>query len=196
VNGGQFVVKTVNSEERAEGEKMDDSPKNKQEALIVMAREREVLEKTLEGLSDAQLTSPGKDGWSIKDHLMHIAVWEQGIVALLNKQSRYAAMGLSRDEWRIEYPDFDNKTNALIHERTKSRTLAEVRAAFHDSHQQMLDVLARLTEDDLLKPYSHYAPDEPDDGDKRPAFAWIAGNTYGHYAEHREWIQELIDKRG
>ncbi len=173
---------------------MDDSPKNKQEALAVMAKEREALEKTFQGLSDPQLTTPGAEGWSIKDHLMHIAVWEQGIVALLNKQSRYGAMGLSREEWRMEYPDFDKKTNALIHERTKSRSLAEVRAAFRDSHQQMLDVLARLTEDDLLKPYSHYAPEEAPSDDKRPVFAWIAGNTFGHYAEHREWIQAIIDK--
>ncbi len=169
---------------------MTDAPKSKQEALVVMAREREALEKTIAGLSDAQLTAPGAEGWSVKDHLMHVAVWEQGIVALLNKQSRYGAMGLSRDEAQID--DFDAK-NALIHERTKSRSLTDVRAAFRDSHQQMLDVLARLTEDDLLKPYSHYAPDEPSD-DKRPVFSWIAGNTFGHYAEHREWIQHIIEK--
>src|SRR5574341_1330797 len=160
---------------------MNEQPKNKQEALVVMAREREALEKVIQGLTDAQLTAPGKDGWSIRDHLMHIAVWEQGIVALLNRQSRYGAMGLSRDEWQSKDGD---EMNALIHERTKARSLADVRAAFHDSHQQMLEVLNRLTEEDLLKPYSHYAPEEPSD-DKRPVFAWIAGNTFGHYAEHR-----------
>ncbi len=170
---------------------MTDSPKNKQEALAVMAREREALEKTFQGLSDAQMTAPGAEGWSVRDHLMHIAVWEQGIVALLNKQSRYAAMSLSRDEWLNA--DGDEK-NALIHERTKSRSLADVRATFHDSHQQMLEVLTQLTDEDLLKPYWHYAPEEAPSDDKRPVYAWIAGNTYGHYAEHREWIQQLIAK--
>lgn len=170
---------------------MTDRPTNKQEALGVMAREREALEKLIEPVTDAQLTAPGAEGWSVKDHLMHIAVWEQGIVALLNKQSRYAAMGLTRDEWEMADPDFDKK-NGLLHERTKSRPLSDVRAAFRDSHAQMLEVLGRLTEDDLLKPYAYYAPDE-DDGDKRPVFSWIAGNTFGHYAEHREWIQAIID---
>jgi hypothetical protein len=173
---------------------MPNSPLNKQEALAAMAREREALEKVIAPLSDAQLTAPGKEGWSIKDHLMHIAVWEQGIVALLNQQSRYGAMGLSRDEWRMEYPDFDQRTNALIHERTKSRSLAEVRAAFRDSHRQMLEVLGRLTDDDLSKPYWHYAAEEPHD-DTRPVYEWIAGNTYAHYAEHREWIQAIIDQQ-
>lgn len=168
---------------------MSEPPKNKQETLVVMAREREALDQVLAGLTDAQMTAPGKDGWSIKDHLMHLAAWEQGIVALLNKRSRYAAMGLSRDEWRNKNGD---EMNALIHERNKARSLANVRAAFHDSHQQMLEVLNRLTEEDLHKPYSHYAPEEPSD-DKRPVFAWIAGNTFGHYAEHREWIQQMID---
>src|SRR4030042_962810 len=108
---------------------MTESPKNKQEALDVMALEREALEKVLQGLTDAQLTAPGAEGWSIGDHLMHIAVWEQGTVALLKKQSRYAAMGLSREEWEDKDGD---EINVLIHERTKARSLAEVRAAFHD----------------------------------------------------------------
>lgn len=168
---------------------MTESPKNKDEALVVMARERDALEKTIVGLTEAQLTTPGAEGWSIKDHLMHLAVWEQGVVASLNKQSRYTAMGLSRDEWVSKNGD---ELNALIFERNKVRSLADVRKAFHDSHQQMLDVLSRLTDEDLNKAYWRYALEAAKD-DQRPMFALIAGNTFGHYAEHREWIQQLID---
>ena len=30
----------------------------------------------IEGLSDEQLTEPSLDGWSVKDHLAHIALWD------------------------------------------------------------------------------------------------------------------------
>jgi hypothetical protein len=43
-----------------------------------MAKSRRELEALVESLSDEQLTRPGKDGgWSVKDHLAHLAMWEE-----------------------------------------------------------------------------------------------------------------------
>jgi hypothetical protein len=164
-------------------------PKNKSELFQAEYAAHADLDRVLNQLSDAQLTKPGTDGWAIKDHLVHVTAWEQGLIALLQKKPRYAAMGLSREEWLSQDAD---AMNALIFERSQHRSLAEVRFAFHDSYQQLLDTLNQLDDADLSKTYSQYDPSEREDNG-RPILDWIAGNTYGHYTEHSGWIQEMID---
>ncbi len=166
-------------------------PKTKSELFQTVYATHGGLERVLNRLTDAQLTVPGADGWAVKDHLVHITVWEQGLVALLQKKSRYAAMGLSRDEW--SKLDADG-ANALIFERNKPRSLAEVRAAFYDSYQQLLDVLNQLDDADLAKTHSQYDPNAREENE-RTIIDFIAGNSYGHYVEHSGWIQKLIDEK-
>jgi len=58
-------------------------------------------------------------------------------------------------------------------------------------HARLLELLAPMTDADLLKSYSHYQPDEPGDDDGRPASDVIYGNSAGHFAEHLGWIKSL-----
>ena len=47
------------------------------DALLQHYRQsREELLSAIDGLSDAQLTDPSLDGWSVKDHLAHLALWD------------------------------------------------------------------------------------------------------------------------
>jgi hypothetical protein len=149
---------------------------------------RSDLEQALGRLSDEQLVAPGADGWSAKDHLAHLIVWEQGLVALLEHRPRYIDMGL--DEATYLSGDTD-RLNTIFYQRSKDRPLPEVLDEFRRSHQHVLDVLARLSEDDLYRTYSHYQPDEPGEDSGAPILGWIAGNTYEHYAEHQGWIEAL-----
>ena len=43
----------------------------------------------------------------------------------------------------------------------------------------------------LYLPYSHYQPGAPPYNDQ-PVIGWIAGNTFGHYEEHIEWLHSLL----
>jgi len=81
--------------------------------------------------------------------------------------------------------------NAIIYQRNADRSLAKVRTDFAQGQRDLLDALAPLTDADLLKAYSHYQPDEPGEDGGEPIVNWIVGNTYGHYAEHRAWIEAL-----
>jgi hypothetical protein len=145
------------------------------------------LKQVFSGLSDDQMTAPGADGgWSVKDHLAHLAAWERGIVALLNRQPRWPAMGL--DEETVNRLDEDG-VNAALDQLNKGRALADVLADFEQAHRDMMAVLGRLSFDDLLKPYSEYAPGS--DG-RNPVLGSIIGNTSYHYDEHRPWIQEVV----
>jgi hypothetical protein len=38
---------------------------------------RRVLMESLDGLTEAQMIVPSIDGWSVKDHLAHLTVWDE-----------------------------------------------------------------------------------------------------------------------
>ena len=169
-------------------------PNDKAEALERIERARAALEQAISALDEAQLLAPGPhEGWSIKDHLAHLATWEAGLAALLRKQHRYAAMGVEDVDEETALSSNADALNAVIYARTKGRSLAEVRDALRDAQNQLLEALAPLSEEDLRKTYSHYQPDEPGEDSGEPILRWIAGNSYGHYAEHQRWIEDLVE---
>ena len=174
------------------GAETPSSVRDKADLLERIQRSRLALDATLDRLSEAQLTAPGPDGgWSVKDHLAHITAWEQGIVALLHRRPRWAAMGL--DEAAIRGADED-AINAVLYEQAKDRPLDDVLAAFHDSYRQILVTVDGLSDADLFRTYSHYAPDEPGEDSGDPIIGWIIGNTYEHYDEHHRWIKALVER--
>lgn len=42
---------------------------------------REELLSAIHGLSDGLMTEPSLDGWSVKDHLAHLALWDDIVPA-------------------------------------------------------------------------------------------------------------------
>jgi len=141
-------------------------------------------------MDDRGAVEPPKDGWGLNDHLAHIAAWELSLTALLTGGDRSAAVGVPAGD------DHDtDSVNAIIHQRLRGLTTAEVRALLRGTHAQLRDVLASLTDDDLVKPYSHYQPHEARDGDNRPVIGWITGNTFDHVHEHLDAMRALAGSR-
>jgi uncharacterized damage-inducible protein DinB len=62
---------------------------NGRENLITGLRSAhaKILE-AIDGLSDDQISTPGPEGWSIKDHLNHITVWDEFRFHEINRISR------------------------------------------------------------------------------------------------------------
>jgi uncharacterized damage-inducible protein DinB len=153
------------------------------------------VERAAGGLSDEQLTAPGPDGgWSIKDHLAHLAAWRHSLIALLEGSDRGAAIGLDQQSAgeSINTDDVDD-VNAFLHRRNHDRTPEEVQADFRQAQERVLAILGRMTDADLEKPYSHYQPDAESTSDD-PVVGWIVGNTYGHDEEHLATIQALAGR--
>ena len=132
------------------------------------------------------LTQVGADGWTVKDHVAHVAAWENSLLALLEGHDRSSAMGVSET---VEGIDNVNEAVRKLHE---SDTAEEAFAYFRDSHAQLVAALEKLSDADLQKPYSHYQPG--DAGQERPVVDWVGGNTYEHYAEHIGWINQLLSE--
>lgn len=161
-------------------------PKSKEEVMQAINEGWAELNTLLDSLTDEQLTQPGPDGgWSVKDHIAHMAVWEAGISALLRKEDRWQAMGVTLGQ--AEQPDWD-EMNATIEAQHTDLSLDEVRDLFARSHQEMLDALEPLTYDELMLPYRHY---DTASKSENPVGAYIAGNTWGHWAEHAGWIRGM-----
>jgi hypothetical protein len=161
-------------------------PENKDELLDYIAEGYDEMNAFIGSLSPDEFTRLGEEGWSIKDHLAHLAAWEAGIVALLNHEPRWDAMGLSEDILEQNYASI----NDLIYERVTRLSADEVKAWFADAHTAMLNTLNRLTWEDLNRPYSDYGRHASLGAD--PVGAFVVGNTYGHYAEHIEWMRAIL----
>src|SRR5436309_15973028 len=91
----------------------------------------------LKSLAPEQLTEP-KDavGWSVRDHLVHLAAWQDGTTALLNRQSQRDVMHVDEATWKTG--DFD-KINAVIQQRYKAMPLDSVFAILETSNHSLLN---------------------------------------------------------
>ncbi|HEX2907891.1 MAG TPA: ClbS/DfsB family four-helix bundle protein [Phototrophicaceae bacterium] len=81
------------------------------------------LQTDLTALTEEQQTHL-KDavGWTVKDHLSHLAIWEQGVLALLEGKSKREAMEIPPEIWE----QGDDAINAVIQVRYGDWSLAEV----------------------------------------------------------------------
>ena len=143
------------------------------------------LQQTIASASPAELERAGSEGWSVKDHIAHLTAWERWMLLYhLQGISSHKALQVP-EEMELEKMGTD-KINALLQERSRKKTLSEVRDEAWRTHAQVLATLTKMPFEDLLK--QHY----PDDPEARPVLLWVIGNTYDHYQEHRQYILDLL----
>ncbi|GAB4527165.1 MAG: hypothetical protein OHK0046_44640 [Anaerolineae bacterium] len=146
------------------------------------------LESYLQTLTPAQMTEP-KDaaGWTVKDHLMHLALWEKGVLELLKGHSRLAAMGIDKAVWDTHDVDV---VNAAIQQNTRDLPLDEVQRTFESVHTEMVKQISQMSDADLQRPYQDF---DPAVDSQNPIIRWIAGDTFEHYEEHLPWIKAIVE---
>ncbi len=150
---------------------------------------RKDLEAMLSRLTPAQVGQL-KDavGWTVKDHLVHIALWQDGIRGLLQGGHPFGeTMGVDGATWS----QGETKINAAMQEKYQHLSPEAALDMYRKSHQQLLKVLDGLTDSDLMQPYRHYLTSSQE---QAPVLGWIVGNSYGHIAEHLPWMQAIADK--
>jgi hypothetical protein len=148
---------------------------------------RAELESLISSLSEEQLTAPGPEKWSIKDHLAHLETWSRSLHDLLDGRPRYPRFGLSSPE-ELHTAGFD-VINEWLYEKNKERSLDDVLAGFRESHQGTIDRLQTMSDADLCRPYTSYLAEDRPDGNEA-IVNWIEGDSWGHDAEHLGWIRE------
>ncbi len=146
----------------------------------------------LDQLTDDQWRSlRDEKGWTVVDHIGHIARWERSAAYFLRGLPRHEGLGV--DE-ALYLQGNDDAINAAIQLQTRSASPAEIRTLAQADHDDLRTVLSQLDESQLSKSYRHFLPDEPGDGDGPPAMEVVFGNSAGHYAEHRGWLREWVER--
>ena len=148
-------------------------PEDREELLRYYRDSRKNLLAAIDGLSDEQMSDPSLDGWSVKDYLAHIALWDDIRAAEVERMSA----GFD-SAWKMtEQQDDDH--NATGHELRRSMSPAQARWELETSRGKLLNAIAS-------------APPEALDTSRYGA----AGLRSDHEEQHIEWLQRWRTEKG
>jgi hypothetical protein len=128
----------------------------------------------LMSLGEAGLDTTTSVGWTFKGMAAHCAGWEALTVDRLKhlrETGEKSSSGIDTDEF-----------NARLAREGESRAASEVLKGLDDAHTDMVAEIEKLTPE-LLKAHDGWA------------VAVVAGNSYGHYAEHHTELFAAVPKR-
>jgi hypothetical protein len=164
------------------------------------------LESFLAGLTPAQASIQDANGWTIKDHVTHLAAWEASVAILFQGGRRHDALGVDEAFYLNtglgnllgpERPSEDDASfddiNQVIKTRHQDLSFSKALTMMRDTHDRLIVHARSLTEADLVTTVSDYFPQAPR-GDDRTMAAFIFDNTAGHYMEHLQWMRALADR--
>lgn len=129
-------------------------------------------------------------GWTVKDHVTHLAVWEDSVAVLFRGGARHEALGI--DELVYAGGDFD-QINEAIKERFPATSLTQAIQQLQQAHAQLTASLQSLADADLKTTVRDFFPQAPRTDD-RPMTTIIWDNSAGHFNEHLEWLRVLIGR--
>jgi hypothetical protein len=150
-------------------------------------REWAALERRIALLSEAEMTTPGDGGWSVKDLLAHISAWERVLLINHLQGGTFAeAAGMDEDTAAAtEQMTAETGLNDYFYQRDKELSLSEVLAHLRATHQQVVAALEQLDDADLQRAH------DPDDPESHLVDS-IVGDTYDHYLQHRTTIEAMF----
>jgi hypothetical protein len=144
------------------------------DSLLQHYREsRSALLQAIAGLSEQQMTERTLDGWSVKDHLSHLVLWDELRAAEVERISAGFASA-----WRMNGEQV-GLYNALGHEVRGNHSLAQVMWEIEHSREQLLRAIEAATETGL-------------DGSRYGEAALRSG----HETEHAGWIRAWRQRMG
>ncbi|HLF79571.1 MAG TPA: DinB family protein [Dehalococcoidia bacterium] len=94
------------------------------------------LEDAIAGLSEAQMLEPTIDGWSIKDHLAHLALWDD----LRVQEIARVSAGFD-PAWKMA-GELDEVVNGIAYSARSGWSLRQAMLEFQTSRQNLLDAIA------------------------------------------------------
>lgn len=151
------------------------------------------LQSFLAELTDAQMTDIRDDqGWNVKDHIIHMAAWQESVAYLFEGRPRHEALGI--DESQFANASFD-EINAIVRDQRKHISLAPAMDEFRRVHSELVATVQRVSDADLNEPVAKYFPQAPQ-SDERRVLDLIYDNTAHHVEEHLPWIKALAASRG
>jgi uncharacterized damage-inducible protein DinB len=136
-------------------------------------KSRSALLAAIAGLTDEQMSDPSIDGWAVKDHLAHIALWDDIRAAEVERISA----GFD-SAWKMT-EEQDDAHNATGYELRRGMSVAQARWELETSRRKLLDAIDA-------------APPEALD----PSRYGSAGLRGDHEQQHSGWLQRWRDEKG
>jgi uncharacterized damage-inducible protein DinB len=144
------------------------------DALLQHYRQmRDDLLDAIEGLDEAQMTERTLDGWSVKDHLAHLALWDE---VRASEVERISAGHESA--WRMD-GEQDATYSGLGYDLRRDLSLEQVRWELTRSRQKLLEAISSATDRGL-----------------DASFYGEAGLLSSHEAQHTGWIRRWREEKG
>ncbi|SRR6266851_894077 len=148
-------------------------PEDRDALLRHYGQTRDDLLSAIERLSDEQLSEPSLDGWSVKDHLLHLALWDDTRASEVTRISAGHASA-----WRMN-DEQDRAYNEMAHTLRHDMSPDQAKWELATSRQRLLDAIAAATPRGLDA--SLYGE---------------AGLHSGHEAQHTAWIKRWRGEKG
>jgi hypothetical protein len=155
----------------------------KPQFMKILKNDRKAWESILAAVDKNDMTGPVlPSGWSIKDIIAHVAWYEDQMVGMLETNALAGS-----DWWNLPM----DERNELIYKECKDLPLDDVLAWAEKAYARFSRAIEPLSEEALNDP-SHFEDMPPD------WFPWkvIAGNTYDHYRDHIEEIEDWLSAKG
>lgn len=164
----------------------EEYPKSKSELFSRIQHEWSALMDVVAKLDETQMSTPDAGGRTPKDNLAHIAEWMNILLGYhFDGRPSHEVLGVTPEvtaDW-----DFD-VINKVLLARNQSRSSEDVLGELKSLYARVMDRLEIMPFEDLLKPRRADDPQSP------PLLPSVAGDTYEHFAEHREMIEKAFDQ--
>jgi hypothetical protein len=147
---------------------------DKDALLAQYRRVRAELVAGIEGIPAESMVERSLDGWSVKDHLLHLSLWDD----LRASEVQRISAGFE-SAWRMS-DEQDEAYNGMGHELRRDLSLEQARWELVSSHQRLLDAIAVATPRGL-------------DASLYGEAGLVRG---GHDEEHAGWIKRWRGEKG
>jgi DinB superfamily len=165
----------------------------REKALGLLNRSRQTLLDAVEGVTESQARwKPAPDRWSILEYVEHLAVSDDGLIALIKRSLATPAQPETEDQRRVReakiretpVPRGANRAPEMLRPGGRFVSLPEAVAAFLAARERSIEY-ARGTQDDLRSHFSEHTVLGPLDG-----YQWLVGNAR-HAETHAGHIREV-----
>ncbi len=167
--------------------------RERETALALLVRSRTAVLKAVEGVTEEQARwKPAPERWSILEYVEHLAVSDDGLVALVKRSLSTAAHPETEEERKAReekirgtpIPRGANRAPEHLKPGARFDSLADAVAAFLAARERTIE-FARSTTDDLR---SHFTP-HPVLG-QMDGYQWVCGNAR-HAESHAAHVVEI-----
>jgi uncharacterized damage-inducible protein DinB len=145
---------------------------NRDDLLRHYQESRQRLLAAIDGLTDEQMSERSIDGWSVNDHLAHLALWDDIRAAEVERISA----GFD-STWKMT-EEQDDAHNEVGYELRRSMPAAQARWELESSRRKLNAAITASTPRAL-----------------DPARYGAAGLRSGHEDQHAAWLQRWRDEK-